>query len=354
MKNPRFFLLTSFLLIILIFLRIWTRNQYPLWADEIEEISHLISFRHLIFEYLPTIPGALPGHYLLTLPLNYIASNNKFILGLPGLAAHLFVFFLIPYTISLLQIADKKNVPLIALITRIGFVLDPRLTYQSMEVRPYSVLPLLWVISVILCSHLFRLKDKQGNTINFIAHILILTFFTIIVFMWHFYGLIMVVTIYLFMLSQQSGNKIDLILKTKSIYPLILSTIICLPLWKYFTQGLSQYRHDTFEFIPIILKMIENQNNLVLFFSVLFLLYLFRNYLLNQINRILLNQSIRKQILAILFYMVFIPIFIIFILDLLQPYYFLYRQFSWVAIPLYMATGILINNLFFKKSYAQK
>lgn len=326
------------------------RSISPLWEDEIEEISHLISVKHLITQYLPSIPGALPGHYLLALLVNHISPGNKFLLGIPGLFAHIAVFFLIPTAIFHLHIVDKKDIPLLSLITRAAFVFDPRLTYQSMEVRPYSFLPLLWIFSVIVCSQFFKLNNSSLNQSKIFYHLIILTLLVTAIFLWHFYGFIMVISIYVFMYTQQSENKNIL---TRSLYPIIVGTIISLPLWKYFTSGLSHYRHDTFGFISNI-SGIATIYNFIYFLMFLLILYMIRKHLFLYIREIKIGKLVMSKIVRILIYLVITPIVIIFILDVIQPYYFLYRQFSWVAIPFYIAMGILINILLRNKNNLKK
>lgn len=352
------FALTFILLIVLIYSRVSTRSLNPLWVDEMEEINHLRSVRYLISEYLPNIPGALPGHYLLALPMNYISPGNKFVLGLPGLFANIAVFFLIPYALSLLHVVDKKYLSFVSLVTRLGFVFDPRLTYQAMEVRPYSILPLLWIASVILNSNLFQLKKKSESTINYIMRFLLLTVFTVVIFTWHFYGFIMVLSIYSFMLSKQKGSLRKKILQTPSIYPIILSTIISIPIWRYFTKGLAQYQHNTFEFLsifsiisftPNIINKFRTDVSILLIILILCLVYIIRKYLIVFFTELVHDRFIKKDLFGIIFYLVFVPVIIIFFLDLMQPYYFLYRQFSWVAIPFYIALGLLMCRFFIKK-----
>lgn len=357
------FALTFILLIILIYLRVSTRNLNPLWVDEIEEINHLKSVTYLISEYLPNIPGALPGHYLLALSMNYISPGNKFVLGLPGLFANIAVFFLIPYALSLLRVVDKKNLSFVTLVTRLGLVFDPRLTYQAMEVRPYSILPLLWIASVILISNLFQLKKKSESTLNYITRFILLTIFTVVIFIWHFYGFIMVLSIYSFMLSKQKGNLRKKFFQSPSTYPIILSTIISIPIWRYFTSGLANYRHNTFGFLsifsntsltPSIINKFRTDVSILSFILILCLIYIIRKYIIGFFTELVNDRFIKKDLFGIIFYMVFVPVIIIFFLDLMQPYYFLYRQFSWVAIPFYIAVGILINSLFIKKSILKK
>lgn len=350
-------LVTYFLLVILILLRLYSRNLNPLWEDEIEEISHLKTVSHLILQYLPSIPGALPGHYLLALPMNYIAPGNKFILGIPGLLTHIGVFLLIPTAIYHLRIVSKKDITFVSFIARAGFVFDPRLIYQSMEIRPYSILPLLWIASVIICSKLFELENDRKKVKDKVLHFLLLIVPITAIFSWHFYGFIMLTTIFLFMRSQQKSKT----LLTISVYPIIISAMISIPIWKYFTSGLSQYHHDTFLFLSYLPKMnsiytlptIGIAIGIMLFITILILSYKYRTYLLPQAKEFLHNRVI-LLIIKLIFCTVLLPIIIIFILDLVQPYYFLYRQFSWVAISFYIAIGVISNSILFKRIIRKK
>ena len=149
---PLLKIITIVLFIILLAGRFTIRAKDNLWTDELEEIHNLTSVKHLLVEYLPFIPGGAPGHYLVSLPLQVLVPNNKFILGLPGLLGHIAVFLLMRHVVKSLKIVDEKGLPIVTLIARTGFVFDPTFIFQSMEIRPYSLLPLLWSLSLLLTS----------------------------------------------------------------------------------------------------------------------------------------------------------------------------------------------------------
>ena len=327
-KSGSIFTLSLF--IILIFSRLSIRNINSFWTDEIEQINHLTTMHHLVREYLPTIPGGSPGHYILTLPLNILFPNNKFIL---------FVSF----------------------ITRVGFVLDPVLSAQAMEVRPYSMLPLLWFTVVFISLKLFILDTKFPRSV---FRIIILGIATVAIFIWHFYGMIMFVSICLFIVAKNKININKFLNKKSFIGIVLISIILSLPFWQYFSQGSHKFNFDTFEFLTMHIFNVYfyNQGSVkgLLLQNILYFLLLTAAVLVSM-KTLLDNLKAKSQervycilSIKILLYLVIFPIAVILSLDILNRYWFLYRQISWVAIPFYIAVGILINSLLIKKSILKK
>src|SRR3989344_7761604 len=126
-------LLTVALLILLIVTRVSIRSRSPLWTDEIEQVRNLRTVKYLLFEYLPKIPAGWPGHYLLTLPIQNLFPNNKILLGLPGLLAHVGVFLFIPNVLKSIFTLDRRRLAVSSFAARFLFTFDPYLTFQSME-----------------------------------------------------------------------------------------------------------------------------------------------------------------------------------------------------------------------------
>src|SRR3989344_3016581 len=102
-------IITVTLLLFLLIMRVNVRSRSPFWTDEIEQVRNLRSVEYLIFEYLPKIPGGWPGHYFLTLPIQNLFPNNKFLLGLPGLLSQVGVFLLIPSVLKNVFSLDRSR-----------------------------------------------------------------------------------------------------------------------------------------------------------------------------------------------------------------------------------------------------
>jgi hypothetical protein len=361
MKKYFYTLATLILLISFIVFRLIIRQTNPLGIDEEEEITHLTSFSHLIRNYLPSIPGGAPGHYLLLLPINTIFPWNKIMLGLPGLFGNIAVFIFLPKAIRIL-FPDKVNkIPLISLIARLGLVFDPVLSYQSIEIRPYSLLPLLWLLCVFVTENLIRIRTERKNIVNSFLMIIKYILFLTLIFIWHYYGIIIFMSIYFFM-NRKNMSGINFFSKRYfQQVVIILSVLISFPVLKYFLPGSLRFEINTVDYIfsgltnyvdnyRIYFDSIPMINSLFfVFISILPLLiiyYIFRDGK-NIVYRTV--QSIR-EILGIFIYMIATPVVIILTLDIINRYWFLLRQFSWVLIPSYICLGIFISNLISVKS----
>lgn len=356
-------IITLILVFLLFYLRLSVRLINTPSEDEIAEIAGFKSIKYLIIDYLPRIPGGSPGGYLIVYPLNKISPNNILFLGLPGLISHFLVFLIIPKSISKLKIIKPEYNFLVSSITRLFFVLDPTLVYQSMEIRPYAFLPLYWIISIFLVSRLIKIdKYKNKSLIKYILFSILLTVF----FVWHFYVLIMFLSIYFF-IKMRSIEKFSFqSLLPKSIIPIFSSIILASPFWIYFSQGKGAAPYNTFGWLHVVIAQIYAidkgsqkgiiwQNWLYFFLIVLIItliLYTFLSYLLQRRNlkgiEYLVNFIYINSVLVVL------PIIVIILLDISAKYMFLYRQFVWIAIPFYISTGILvariINNRLKKES----
>jgi len=350
------------LLILFIYVRLRVRSINPLWIDEITEINSLKSLNFLIIKYLPGIPGGAPGHYLLEYFVYNLFPYNKYILGLPGLLSQILVFFLIPHVITSMQFIKENRLFISIFITRFLFAIDPTLTFQSMEVRPYSLLPLLWVISffVVITLHQndyvsFELKKLLRNTIIWCPLILF-------IFIWHFYGVIMILTIYLFILFRKKVTIYSLS-KTKYSFPIIFSSfMISIPVWRYFSKGSFTFNFSTLSTIPLAFMQIYSVNkgfpqgliwqNWLYFICLLFMLSI------TVWNLLLVIKGSSKNYESISFvrmniFLVGIPLLTILMMDYINRYGFWYRQFAWVMIPFYISLGLIISEYLIKFSHFQ-
>ncbi len=328
-KTNKIKLVTLILLLILIFSRIAVRIHNDFWTDELEEVRNLTSVKHLLLEYLPRIPGGSPGHYLLVLPINNVFPSNKYMLGFPGLVSHILVFLLIPIIIGKLSIVQKKDITNITQIVRIAFVLDPTYIFQSMEVRPYSILPLLWIFSVLLVSSLFEniQKNHLNDRLSF-RKIVFPIVGIILVNIWHYYGILMIISIALYYLFRLKNIDIRKILYLS--FSLLVPFIFALPLFIYFSPGSNMFDFDTFEMLKLGFGRWQN--------------YLYGIIFIGVFASLLWKKLITKELFRFIILLVGFPILIIFILDLHNRYWFLLRQFAWTLLPLYTAISMIIYN----------
>lgn len=346
--HVRYRLSTAILLILFLLSRLYTRMHTDLWFDEVEEVKTLISISYL-FRYLPTIigggGGGIPVHQLMVLPLNFLSPGNKYILSLPGFIFGVSVFLFIPFMLRLITGKDDADNRLGIVIARLGLILDPRLTFQTVEIRPYALLPLVWMFSFYLC---YRFIKYPIDTVTKLKFFLPFILGLVLVLIWHIYGIIMIITslLYLFTL-----HKLDVRFRKKILYAglfLCLAIIIALPVWWYFSRNSSNLRLDTFEFLPlpgrsfnrVSVGYLPGQAVLFLLYLAFFLVIFFRTTIFALLTK---NTHRVFKMLSFPVFLAFAPVFMIFFLDFFKSYWFLYRQFAWVGLPVYLYAGYLIT-----------
>src|SRR3989344_4829767 len=232
-------IITITLLLLLIIMRVIVRSKSPFWTDEIEQVRNLRTVQYLIFEYLPKIPGGWPGHYLLTLPIQNLYQNNKFLLGLPGLLVHVGVFLFIPNVLKSIFAQDHRRLSVSAFAARLLFTLDPYLTFQSMEVRPYALLSFVWILCVMLSVSLVKEKWKDLKNIKKVMRLFIYIIFYLLLFIWHAYSIIMTTSIMIFLILRLGLFKKHVNFGETAM--VILSAgILSFPVLRYFAQGASR------------------------------------------------------------------------------------------------------------------
>lgn len=340
---------TLLLLLLLIYIRLQVRSINTLWTDELAEINSLKSINYLINTYLPSIPGGYPGHYFLIFPLQQFFPYNKFILGLPGLISHILVFLYIPNVISKLQIVDKEKLFVTGFITRFLFAIDPMLSFQAMEVRPYSVLPLLWIIMFFLIMRLLNLDHQSFNFKNLFKNVIVWVPILFLLFNWHFYSVIMLLAIYIFMCLKKKISFSKFKIGKYSLIIILASIFSSLPVWSHFSRGSFTFDFDTIATIPVTIMQIYSIDkgfpkglilqNWLYFFCLLIMLYIFIFQIWKAGTRTDKNYQ-ENNFFKVIILMVFMPISVIFILDLVNHYGFWYRQFVWTMLPLYIAFGV--------------
>lgn len=360
-----YFSLTIILLILLIYTRISTRLTNVLWTDEIELMNNLKSFNYLIYEYLPRIPGGSPGYYLMILPLKFFFGGNPFILGIPGFVSHIVVFLLIPKIVSILVNESETQRVFTTIFARIGFVFDPSLSFQAMEIRPYAVLPLLWVLCFLLTHALVNSDNKIIKDDKDVFKMASLSMCYFLLFIWHYYGFIITSTIYIYFIFNKKVSLDAFKIHIRSFILLTFTSIISIPFWKHFVSAYSFHRFNTFEWFnwDILKIYLLNQGTMqrtipqhVLYISFLVITLFGMGIMIMKLMR---NRHTREAITIIrksvkmLVFLVAFPSIVILAMDMINTYWFLLRQISWTLVPFYIVIGIL-GNLSFKLFFTVK
>jgi len=343
-------LISVVLLIILIISRLVVRHDSQLWTDEIEQIKHLTSFSKLIFVYLPHIPSGWPGHYVLTLPINTLFPGNKFALGTPGLIAHIAVFFSIPLVLKrLFQLEGKTNM-LASTIARSAFILDTTFTFQSMEIRPYSVLPLLWILTACVTQSLFNIRWNKLMTFHRIKKVVVYSICFLIIFTWHFYGFIMTTSILLYIIAMKRF-KSEFSKLEGAVIPFLFSTIAAIPLWRFFSSGSGKFKHPPLEMVPSFQELVSGNRGVmvvqswqhILYVILIAFVFITIVYMTVKKNDSKESGTLIRGLMSRLLFLVIAPTVFIITLDIVHPYWILYRQFAWTALPLYLTLSAYIG-----------
>lgn len=352
MVRSKLQIFTIILFFIMVIVRIEVRNINALWIDEIYGLSGLTSLEFLVRDYLPKVPGGAPGHYLLLYPLQQFFPSNKFILGIPGFAAHIFVFVIIPVLIKKLQIVSDTQIPIVAFIARIGFVLEPTFTFQAMEIRPWGLLPFLWSLSVVLIYRLMQIDINKGNIDK--SNLISTCTFLWILLIGHYYTAIMMLSIYGFFLYRQRKYIPLRLFKLKSFYCFGVTFFSSLPFWVYFAKDSFVFQYNTWKTIPVVLMQMYALDkgfpkgiliqNVVYFGFILFMLsvlFLIGISFFKKSKKIIYSVY-KETFFQIIIFLVFLPGIIIFSLDLFTKYMFLYRQIVWLMLPFYIAIATVV------------
>lgn len=323
----------------------------PLWTDEREVLENLTSIKYLIHTYLPSIPGGSPGFYLLIYPFKQMFGSDRILLGMPGLISHIIVFFLIPKVVGLLFQNKIYSQEIITVVTRLGFVLDPTLSFQAMELRPYAFLPLLWCCSVLVVNSLLQIDFLSWRK-SILKQIGVLSALFII-FNWHFYGFLMTLSVYIYFLTKNKYSP-KKIFKMKSIPTIFLTILLSVPIWRYFSSGSFKFHFNTFEWLNTGIIDIYFLNNASmhrstfqqiafwLFIPVIFI-FIMKGIVVGMKQEVGIYKKRFEVVLRSFILLFLFPSGMILILDLINRYWFLARQISWTFISVYMGLGILAS-----------
>ncbi len=295
--------------------------------DELQQIDICKLPFMAFFQKLPTYDfcGYLNGDYFLTYPFYKIFGPDRWGLAIP----HIFSFL---GAIVLLYLICKSHMK-----TWWGYVIvfsifnfNATLITHAFEIRPYAVLPTIALGAFYLMSRLYvkNFSMRLGQQM-WVGLLFILTIW------FHPYGIFMLFFSALYFSSFAVYEKKFWGL-LKNIGPLVIIVLtVSLPVWLLSVFGgsaLEAKMKDIFQYIP---HPVGN--------PIGFLKGVFGNLLgckplyflmLGAFFPFVFPLKDRRQLLGMFCVFVLMPIALIFVLDVINGYWFLQRQFGWVM-PFY-------------------
>ena len=282
---------------------------------------------------------------------------------MPGLVSQALVFIFLPHIISRLNVVSPKYNFAAATISRLLLVLDPKLTFQAMEVRPYSVMPFIWMVMIFIISSLLKLDNRRISPIVTFQTIAIFLL-TLLLFWFHSVSAIITISIYTFFIIKQKENFFKNVITKKSLSLLIVCIIFSLPIWNYFSSNNCRFceRNNYNILVTSITSLQEiyainkgafndiKIQNILYFISLCIMLgltvYETSTFLINRLHK---KVRIKNTFFIINLPLVILPLIIIFLSDYLSHYGFWLRQFSWVMVPFYISISSVLSQINYNK-----
>lgn len=316
-----------------LYLRFKLYTQRELNTDELNQLNYTTSDHILPFwnKYTAAELTAFPGDYLLTLPFIKVLGTSKWAIAVPHIIVTVIGFYFL-YLIC----ARYLKTALAWVITFSILALNSTLQYHSFELRPYAVLPTLYLAvfyfsETIVCNYQQTSRSKK---------FLIGLFFVLVV-VYHAYGIMMIALCLFYFILSESKDR-PFISSLRLIAPFAIGfSLIALPLFLWYATRISDaYDYEafvarnlnTFDYIPNPLTALNN------FFRSVF------NYLMGYkkikflINGIILCLLIphpeRFKQIGFFLVLIILPLECILSADVHTGYWFVQRQFIWI-VPLY-------------------
>lgn len=305
-----------------LYLRLLELSARELWADEYYTLG---TMGGSFIDMLKAIPKHECGSYIngalyLIYPFFKTFGHNKWGLAIPLIIATVLGFC---FLYMICRMYFKTFMGYLVTFSMVCF--NATMIFHATEIRWYGVLPTLSLGSFYFADMLINKFDS----LNIRQKILIALFF-IFVSWFHLYGVLMVYLSVAFFLFSKPLDKI--IFRKIFKFMMIVSAVIA-PLWLVSALGPRLvFKADPFMYIPD--PLVD---------TIGFLKSIFGNLVGNRMLYILLpglffpflmwSRSGRRQA-TFMFTMVILPIVVIFIIDVINVFYFLQRQFIWVM-PLF-------------------
>lgn len=311
------------------------------WGDELNQLKVMKGgFLHLVKE----LPRNERHQYLnldhfLIYPFFKVFSFNKWGLAIPHILVTLLGFYL-------LYLIGKRYFKTIwGYIISFGVVcFNATLINHATEIRGYAVLPTLAMATLYLSEMLVNEVDLSRIKRFFIG------FFFLFTILFHAYGIFILFFCLVYVLwNKPIGQTFSSVFKRISKIIIVVFSI-GVPFWLFCVFGPQHVKYvaeNKYQFIPNPL------NNIIGFLKGLFgNLVGFRKFyflLVALAFPFIFPYKERMKQLSFLFIMIFSPLILIYITDMIGEYWFIQRQFIWVmpyfAIFLGWSCDSLINYL---------
>ena len=306
------------------YLRICYLAAHTLWHDEINQLKPMEGSFINLLKRLPSMElnTYLNWDHFLIYPFFKIFSFNKWGLAIPHIVSAILGFYLL-YLVSKRYFKTMWGY----LISFIVVCFNATLIEHATEIRGYAVLPTL----ALACLYLSEMLINEIN-LNPTKRFFIGTFFLLTA-CFHTYGLFILFFCLIYaLLNKPSARTFSSIFKGISKI-LVIVFSVGIPFWLFCVFGpfhlyVDPTKFDTYQFMP------NPHNNIMGFLKSIFGNLLGFKYfyflLIALVFPFVFPYKERYKQISFLFIMVFFPVLLILVCDLIGHCYFVQRQFIWV------------------------
>jgi len=309
-----------------LYFRVKELANRDLWIDELYIIANLKGpLKHFLDRGNYVDVTFFPGDYYLIYPFYAIFGEIKWALMAPHIMSTIIGF------IFLYLICQRYMRSAFGFMIAFGVVcFNSQLIFHSFELRPYAVL----ITFAMACFYFTGLLVEQKSQLQPVKKYLIGAF-SILGIWFHAYGILIVSLMLLYhLIGQLRIKKFKEIFRDHVLYILIVY-LIALPLWFWYNSFFRDPVSDVFFSKVNPFQYIPNPMT----DSIGFLKGIFGNLIGNRIMYLLLIGFVLSMIIphkdrwdqiGFFLILVVLPIELIFIVDMVNVFWFLQRQFVWV------------------------
>ncbi len=271
--------------------------------------------------------SAFPGEYLLNYPLVKVfgESQNKWGLALFHILITIWSFYCLKLISDRLFKSEAGGIVLFLIMA-----FHQVLIFHSLEFRPYGFLSVLSLTTFYFVDVFLKDGARLGK-----LQLTLLTLYFLFCILAHQYGILIFVFITMNGFLQEERFWVKL---RKEMLYLALIFLIALPIWFWFSIGTAHQAKsiklfkDTFEYIPNpmldIVGFIKNVVGNLIGFKFFYVFLIGPAALFLKENKDRLNQ------LGFFMILIFLPLYLNLLSDVVMKYWFIQRQFTWVM-PLF-------------------
>lgn len=329
LKYTRFFIALFFSLTA-IYLRINRLAGRELWNDEIFQLSESSGpFKAFWQRHTYGDMTCFPGDYLLTYPFVRMFGSDKWGLAIPHLLMTMVGFY---FLYLLCQRYFKTAVGDMVAFSIVCF--NQHLVFHSLEFRPYAVLPTLALMAVYLTDVLVSEFSKLSRLCKSL-----IGSFLVLVIWFHAFGILIVFfPLAYFLLAKRHTPSWAGDIKPLAKFLAVVAAIT-VPVWLWYATGNpNKFERgtfmvmgiQTFDFIPNPLDNFGRFFNYTVFYHLIGFKKLY--FLLGGLVLMLFipyAQKLKK--LGFFLVVIVLPIEVILLVDLANQYWFLIRQYVYLA-----------------------